>query len=123
MRTLLGALFGWRGGLGGGLFGRPLLCFLARHRDLFAPRPLDLGVVEGAQDLVDECLVSLALGAEPLKDVAVEPQGDDVLSRRDDDAGFVPIDVERGHGGIAGDGARDIVVGHGVEAGVVGFVL
>ena len=45
-----------------------------------ALRPLDLGVIEGAQDLVDEGLVAFALAAEPLEDVAVEAQGDDVLA-------------------------------------------
>ena len=88
-----------------------------------ASRPPDLGVVEGPQDLVDKGLVALALGAEPFEDVAVEPQRDDVLAGRNDDVGLIPVDVEGRGVWVVGHGFGDIVVGHRVEAGVVGFAF
>src|ERR1700684_1951910 len=133
MRTLLGAFFRWHGALGGlgsgslprWLFGCGFFrCALFRR---FLDRQallVERGVVPSPEDLVDEGLIAFALGAEVVEDVAVEAQGDDVLAGGYDDVGLVPIDaVERGHGGIALDGAGDIVVGHGVEAGVVSLVL
>ena len=54
----------------------------------------------------------------------VDAQGDEVFGGvGDDEGGLVPVDIEGGRVGIAGDGFGDIVVGHGVEAGVVGFAL
>ena len=89
---LAAAFFALRGFFGRGLFGG-------------CREGLRLGVVPGAQDLVDEGLIAFALGAELLEEVAVEPQRDDVLAGGNDDAGFVPVDVERRGVWIVCDGA------------------
>ena len=64
------------GSLGGGFLRRVLFRRLLAHGDLFAPRPPDLGVVPGSQDLVDKGLVALALGTEPVEHVTVEAEGE-----------------------------------------------
>jgi hypothetical protein len=61
----------------------------------------------------------LPVAAKPSEHVAIDAQRDILLARRQHELGFGPVDIERRGIRILGDGFRNILVSHRVNARVI----
>ena len=76
-----------------------------------------------AQHRVHPGVEPFARAPEPSQHIAIDAQGDIFLARWQDEPGFGPVDVKGAGIGVFGNGARDILVGHRIEASVISFIV